>query len=284
MTTLARPVAEGRAGDSPVQHEDEHDVEHDRRDRRQDQADHRLPGRPLGADDLLEAERRGEHGHEREHDPDVARRRGHGGRVGAERCDDGRQQREADPAEHGAGDERAPERGRRHVLDLAGLRRVGLGRAEQPRHERPAADAEDSPDGHDEAEQRGAERDGGEQRGVVLRADEAGVDDVVERADDHGGGHRHAEVHERPQHRGAREVPAVRAGDRGWCRCWSAQVRRCRGWGRWCSWRSLPGRQDRAPTDVGTTSGGVDGPPVHSPGRGTVDGRPGGAAQAADDR
>ena len=83
--------------------------------------------------------------------------------------------------------------------------------AEQPRDERAAADAEHAADRHDEAEQRGAEGDRGEQRGVVQRADEAGVDDVVDGADDHRGGHRHAEVHEGAHDRRGGEVPAVGA-------------------------------------------------------------------------
>ena len=61
------------------------------------------------------------------------------------------------------------------------LRRIVLGGSEQPRHERAAAHAEDAADGHDQTEQRRAEGDRGEQRGVVLRADEPRVDDVVQR-------------------------------------------------------------------------------------------------------
>ena len=56
-----------------------------------------------------------------------------------------------------------------------------------------------------------AEGDRGEQRGVVQRADEAGVDEVVDGADDHRGGHRHAQVHEGADDRRGREVPAVGA-------------------------------------------------------------------------
>ena len=129
------------------------------------------------------------------------------------------------PPKHGPDDHRAPDGERRDVLDLAGLRRLVLGRAEQPRDERAAADAEHAADRHDQAEQRRAEGDRGEQGGVVQRADEAGVDDVVDGADDHRGGHRHAEVHEGADDRRGGEVPAVgadgvglRRGIRGsWC-------------------------------------------------------------------
>ena len=95
------------------------------------------------------------------------------------------------PDDHGA-----PDGERRDALDLARLRGFVLGRAEQSRDERAAADAEHAADRHDEAEDRRAEGDRGEQRGVVERADEARVDEVVDGADDHRGGHRHAEVHE----------------------------------------------------------------------------------------
>ena len=113
--------------------------------------------------------------------------------------------------QHGTGDHGAPDGERRDVLDLGGLRRVVLGRAEQPRDERAAADAEHAADRHDESEDRRSERDRGEQRAVVERADEAGVDDVVDGADDHRGGHRHAEVQEGADDRRGGEVPAVGA-------------------------------------------------------------------------
>ncbi len=121
-------------------------------------------------------------------------------------------------------DDRPPDGERRDVLDLAGLRRVVLGGAEQPRHQRAAPDAEHAADRHHQAEQRGAERDRSEQGGVVLRADEPRVDDVVQGTDDHRGGHRHAQVHEGAEDRGGGEVPAVLLRCGGGCG------------GRWSSW------------------------------------------------
>ncbi len=120
-------------------------------------------------------------------------------------------------------------------LISAGLRGVVLRRAEQPRDERAAADAEHAADGHDQAEQRCAERDRGEQRGVVQRADEARVDEVVDGADDHRGGHRHAEVHEGADDRRGREVPAVGADGVGLRRAFEVRGGhgcsfRCAGW------------------------------------------------------
>jgi hypothetical protein len=204
-----------------VQHEDEHDVEQHVGDRRDDQADHGLAGRSPGTDDLLEAERRREHRHEGEHDHDVAGRLGSRGLVGSEHGDELGQQEEPRGSQHRSRRDRAPERERGDVLDLAGLRRIGLGGAEQPRDQRAAADAEHASDRHDETEERDAERDRREHRGVALRADEPGVDDVVERADDQRGGHRHAEVHEGPDDRRRREIPAVGAG-RGCAGCLGA--------------------------------------------------------------
>ncbi len=113
--------------------------------------------------------------------------------------------------------------------------------------ERAAADAEHAADGHDEAEERRAEGDRGEQGGVVQRADEAGVDDVVDGADDHRGGHRHAEVHEGADDRGGGEVPAVGADGVGLRR--GFEVRGVHGW-------LLSGQVERAPTGRRRGDGG----------------------------
>ncbi len=164
---VREPGRQRRAGDAPVQHEDEQDVEHDVGDGGGDEPDHHLARGALGPHELLETERRGEHGDEGEHDGDEGARRGHRGGIRTEQRHERVQQEQPDAAEHGPDDHRAPHGERRDVLDLAGLRGVVLCRAEQPRDERAAADAEHAADRHDQAEQRRAERDRGEERGVV---------------------------------------------------------------------------------------------------------------------
>nr|WP_233188978.1 hypothetical protein [Subtercola sp. Z020] len=186
-------------------------VEHDVREGRGDESDHHLACRALGPNDLLQAERHGEHGNEREHDGDVGGCRGHRRGIRPQQRDQRIQEHQPESTEQGAGDCRTPDGERRDALDLAGLRRVVLRRPEQPRDECPAADPEHSADRHDQAEKRGAEGDRGEQGGVVQRADEARTDDIVDGADDHGGGHRHAEMEEGAHDRRGREVPAVGA-------------------------------------------------------------------------
>ena len=70
----------------------------------------------------------------------------------------------------------------------------------------------------------------------MQRADETGVDEVVDRAHAHAGCHRHAQVDERTPDRGRRQIPAVGAVGLGGlgCRVGGTRVSRRRwGRGRW---------------------------------------------------
>jgi hypothetical protein len=141
---------ERRAGHAQVQDEDEEDVEEQVRDGRADEPDHDLPGGALRSDELLEAERGGEHGDEGQQHPDVRARRGQRGGVRPEEPDERVQQEQRDAAHDRADDHRAPDGEGRDVPDLSRpLGRV-LRRAQQPRDERAAADAEDPADRHDQ--------------------------------------------------------------------------------------------------------------------------------------
>jgi hypothetical protein len=124
--------------------------------------------------------------------------------------------------------------------------------SEQPRDECATADTEHSADRHDETEQGSAKRDGRQKGGVVQRADETRIDDVVDSADDHRRGHRHAQVHERADDRSSGEIPAVGADGVGWCG--EFEVRGAHD----CS---FPGRLERAPTSAGTARVGMRGAP-----------------------